>query len=95
VLRSGAGGVAPESPTVGKTTHDGPSNMNAFMGWGGLSAGISSSGEIAVLRYPSPSYYDKTGYLTLMRTLPRMGALPNMGSFFGMSREGEDGVYAP
>jgi len=63
----------------------GPSNMNAFIGCGALSAGISSRGEITVLKYPNPSYFDQMAYLTRMRTLPRMGALANMGMFLGVT----------
>lgn len=87
-------GISPYDPAVDWSEHIfGPSNMNAFLGCGGLSAGISSAGEITVLRYPSPSFCDQMGYLTLMRTLPRMGALPNMGSFFGASWVGKDGTH--
>ena len=76
----------PESPF-------GATNINAAVGNGGLSAGISRYGTITVLRWPSPSYYDQLNYktathgLTLTssaRTLPHFGAADNMGSFAGL-----------
>lgn len=92
VLPSPAGAVSPYDPAVDWAEHlFGPANMNAFIGCGGLSVGISARGEITVLKYPSPSFHDQMSYFTVMRTLPRMGALPNMGSFLGLVHEGPGG----
>ena len=83
---SGALGLSPYDPAIDWSEFlFGPTNMNAFVGCGGLSAGISASGEITVLKYPTPGYFDQMNYLTLSRTLPRMGALPNMGCFIGLA----------
>ena len=76
----------PESPF-------GATNINAAVGNGGLSAGISQHGTITVLRWPSPSYYDQLNYKTATqgitpgssaRTLPHFGAYDNAGSFAGL-----------
>lgn len=68
----------------------GPTNINAALGNGGLSAAFSGRGEITVLRWPSPSYYDQLSYMTRplaleARKMPRMGADENMGIFAGLA----------
>lgn len=67
----------------------GPTNINAAVGNGGLSAALSGRGEVTVLRWPSPSYHDQLNYRTAIltpgaRDLPRMGAEENMGVFAGL-----------
>ncbi|MGC8756093.1 MAG: hypothetical protein ACP5QW_06195 [bacterium] len=71
----------------------GATNINAEVGNGGLSVGISAHGTITVLRWPSPSYFDQLNYKTAThgltitssaRTLPHFGAADNMGSFAGL-----------
>ncbi len=85
MIPSVASAWSPYDPTIDWAEHIfGPANMNGFVGCGGLSAGISGQGELTVLNYPFPSFCDQMGYLTLSRTLPRMGAQANMGSFFGL-----------
>src|SRR5262245_46116359 len=66
----------------------GASNIQATTGNGGLTVGVSRDGDITVLSWPSPSYYDQIHYLSGngkgARELPRMGALPGMGAFAGL-----------
>jgi hypothetical protein len=42
----------------------GPTPTHAVIGNGGLSAGLSRYGELVVLKWPSPSYYDHLTYRT-------------------------------
>ena len=68
----------------------GPTNINAALGNSGLSVAFSRRGEITVLRWPSPSYYDQLSYMTRpltpgARKMPRMGAEENMGIFAGLA----------
>jgi len=73
----------------------GATNINAAVGNGGLTAAFSARGELTVLRWPNPSFYDHLAYLTSnapdARSLPYFGALPTMGAFFGLVIE-HDGV---
>ena len=64
----------------------GPTNINGVLGNGRLTAGISLWGEITVLHWPSPSYYDHIQYTTvngfpLMNTHVRM--TPDVGGSYG------------
>jgi hypothetical protein len=72
----------------------GPTNINATTANGSLAVGISERGEITVLRWPSPSFFDHIKYRTAMfneeaRLLPYFGADPNMGAFAGIYIETE------
>jgi hypothetical protein len=66
----------------------GATNMNAVTGTGGLTAGFSACGELVLLRFPNPSYFDQLRYLTMngpdAREQPRFGALEGMGAFAGI-----------
>jgi GH15 family glucan-1,4-alpha-glucosidase len=71
----------------------GATNINAFTGNGGLTAGFSENGEITVLRWPSPGFYDHLNYFTPIipvdagyhaYDLTYMGAKPNTGIFSGI-----------
>ncbi len=66
----------------------GASNVEAMTGNGGLSVGLSALGEVTVLRWPSPSYYDQLNYQTSddedAREQPRYGALENEGLLAGL-----------
>ncbi|MCD6570445.1 MAG: hypothetical protein J7L53_07055 [Deltaproteobacteria bacterium] len=77
----------------GDTMEDlfGPGNVNAITGNSAMAAGFSQKGELTLLRWPSPSYYDQVSYLTPFltnacetRKLLYHGALENMGSFAGI-----------
>ncbi len=71
----------------------GATNINAAVGNGGLTVGLSREGEITLLRWPSPSYYDQINYRTAIvgvnegyhaRDLQHMGARADMGAFAGV-----------
>lgn len=76
----------------------GPGNVTGISGNGFLSAGFGYAGELTLLRWPNPSYFDQVCYLTPFltnscetRKLPRNGAMENMGSFAGLYLEHGDG----
>jgi MYXO-CTERM domain-containing protein len=66
----------------------GASNTNAVAGHGALTAGISADGDLTVLSWPSPSYYDQLAYIASndldVRSEPHLGALDGMGSYIGL-----------
>ena len=62
----------------------GPTDINGLTGNSSLAAAFSARGNLTVLRWPSPGYYDQMSFLTISRDLPRLGALPNAGSFAGI-----------
>jgi MYXO-CTERM domain-containing protein len=66
----------------------GATDINAAIGNGGATAGFSAQGEITVLRWPSPSYYQhvdfKTSTSSTARQTPHFGARDNQGSFAGV-----------
>ena len=72
----------------------GPTNINGVSGNGRLAAAFSRDGELTVLRWPSPSYFDHVSYLTRDYYAPRMGAAPNDGSSAAIawSADGVSGV---
>lgn len=65
----------------------GATNINGISGNGGLTVGISKEGDLTLLKYPSPSYYDqlnyKTGNQENAREMRFFGAEENMGAFSG------------
>jgi hypothetical protein len=66
----------------------GATNVQAVAGAGGLTIGVSRDGDLTVLTWPSPSYYDQLSYVTSngedARALPRFGASEGMGAFAGL-----------
>ena len=66
----------------------GATNVNAQAGNGGLTAGFAETGELTVLGWPSPSYYDQLDYQTSSdedaREQPYFGADPAEGVFAGI-----------
>lgn len=66
----------------------GATNINAATGAGKTTAAFSERGELTVLRWPNPSYYDHICYLSSnaedARELTNLGALPSMGAFMGI-----------
>jgi hypothetical protein len=66
----------------------GATNINAVVGHGGLTAGISRDGDVTVLSWPSPSYNDQLAYRSShaldARSQPRFGALEGAGLFLGL-----------
>ncbi len=73
----------------------GASNVNGQVGNGGLTAGFASTGELTVLGWPSPSYYDQVHYQTSTdddaREQPYFGAAANEGLFAGLYVETAEG----
>ncbi len=73
----------------------GATNIETTVGNGGLTAGVSKDGDLTMLSWPSPSYYDQMHYMTTndpdAREQPRFGALEGMGSFAGLAftRQGQ------
>jgi len=66
----------------------GATNMVATAGNGSLTAGISKDGDLTMLSWPSPSYYDQLHYVTSnaadARQQPRYGAPERAGAFAGL-----------
>lgn len=66
----------------------GATRINAALGHGGLTAAFSWWGELTVLRWPNPSYYEHLNYTTAggkdARKKPYFGAQANEGSFPGV-----------
>lgn len=66
----------------------GATNITATAGNGRLTAGISPDGDLTVLSWPSPSYWDQLHYITTnaqdARERPRLGAPESAGAFAGV-----------
>jgi len=66
----------------------GATDINAAIGNGGATAAFSSQGELTVLRWPSPSYYQHVDFKSSnaldARAQPHFGAADNQGSFAGV-----------
>lgn len=66
----------------------GATNIHAVTGHGRMSVGVSSTGDLTVLTWPSPSYSDQLAYVTSnafdARQQPRFGAVEQAGSFLGL-----------
>jgi len=94
-----AAAVAALAPTFASADWDfqerlfGATNVNAQAGNGGLTAGFAATGELTVLGWPSPSYYDQLDYQTSSdedaREQPYYGADPAEGVFAGIWYETE------
>ena len=69
----------------------GTTNSETTVGNGGLTAGVSKDGDLTMISWPSPSYFDHMHYMTTnapeARTLPRFGALERMGAFAALAFE--------
>jgi hypothetical protein len=72
----------------------GATNIHAVTGHGRMSAGVSSTGDLTVLTWPSPSYSDQLAYVTSnafdARELPRFGAVEEAGLFLGLYVQSAD-----
>lgn len=66
----------------------GATNINGISGNGSLTVGVSREGDLTLLKYPSPSYFDQLNYKTSSlenaRELQFFGAEENMGAFSGL-----------
>ncbi|HDH97081.1 MAG TPA: hypothetical protein ENF73_05080 [Proteobacteria bacterium] len=73
----------------------GATNVCGLVGNGGMVAAFSCRGEMTVLRWPSPTYYDQLLYISSnaadARRRPRFGALEQMGAFWGLKLMLTDG----
>jgi GH15 family glucan-1,4-alpha-glucosidase len=76
----------------------GATNIEATLGNTGLTAGVSQDGDLTMISWPSPSYFDHMHYLTTnapdARQRPRFGATEGMGAFAGLAyvNQGESTV---
>jgi hypothetical protein len=97
---SAACGPLPVAPDVVEPIERlfGATNVNAAVGDGGLTAGISGCGELTVLKWPGPGSYDQLHYLSSnaadARLVPHLGALPTAGAFAGISYRERTGRWA-
>ena len=71
-------------PSADSEDAAGPTAIDSSLGNGGLTAGLTPEGTIAVLSWPNPSYFNQMNYLTLSRGDPNLGAAKNMGAFAGL-----------
>jgi glycosyl hydrolase family 15 len=66
----------------------GATNVNAVVGHGGLTAGISVDGDLTMISWPGPTFADQILYLSSndldARSEPHFGALDGMGSYVGL-----------
>jgi hypothetical protein len=66
----------------------GATNVNAVVGHGGLTAGISIDGDLTMISWPGPSFANQILYLSSndldARSEPHFGALDGMGSYVGL-----------
>ncbi len=66
----------------------GATNIYGIAGEGGLTAAFSKEGELTVLRWPNPSFYELLNYITSnfsdAREMPHLGASSYMGGFGGV-----------
>jgi hypothetical protein len=66
----------------------GATDINGALGNGGATAGFSAQGELTLLRWPSPSYFQHVNFRSSpavdARQQPHFGARDNMGSFAGV-----------
>jgi hypothetical protein len=73
----------------------GATNIETTVGNGGVTAGVSRDGDLTMISWPSPSYFDHLHYVTTnapdARLRPRFGATEDMGAFAGIAfvRDGE------
>lgn len=83
--------LGPSGPELGDSELVGPTPIQSSLGTGGLTAGLTPDGTIAVLSWPNPSYFNQMQYLTLSRGYPRGGAAANQGAFAGLEVALPDG----
>jgi hypothetical protein len=76
--------LGPNGPGLGNSELAGPTAIDSSLGNGGLTAGLTPEGTVAVLSWPNPSYFNQMDYLTLSRGDPNLGAAKNMGAFAGL-----------
>jgi hypothetical protein len=74
----------------------GATNTNAALGSGALTAAFSKCGELTVLKWPGPSYWNQINYLASnapdARIEPHLGALDGNGAFPGLAYRTRSGT---
>jgi len=87
--------ILPDGPNVFDLQY-GATNVNAALGSGALTAAYSKCGELTVLKWPGPSYYNQLEYLSSnapdARILPHLGALDDHGAFPGIFYRTDSGT---
>jgi glucoamylase len=77
--------LGPAGPEFDDEELVGPTPIASSLGNGGLSAGFTPTGTVAVLSWPNPSYFNQMDYLTRSRGFDsRLGAAENQGAFAGI-----------
>jgi hypothetical protein len=80
--------VPPDAPNAVELQL-GATNVNAALGNGHLTAAFSRCGELTVLKWPGPSFYDQLAYFTSnapdARQQAHLGALDDAGVFPGLA----------
>jgi hypothetical protein len=80
--------VLPDGPNEFDLQY-GATNTNAALGSGALTAAFSRCGELTVLKWPGPSYWNQLNYLSSnaadARVTPHFGALDGNGAFPGLA----------
>ncbi len=89
VCLSGSARAGPPPDKIDLTEHIfGATNVNAVVGQGGLTAGISIDGDLTMISWPGPTFADQILYLSSndldARSEPHFGALDGMGSYIGL-----------
>lgn len=88
LLVSAAPTAALAAPIDGMEHVFGATRIHAALGHGKLTAALSKQGELTVLRWPGPSFFEHLNYKTALgadaRKKPLFGAKPNEGSFAGL-----------
>lgn len=79
-------------PTFAALIESNPATLNAALGSGKLTAGITAEGTLALLRWPGPGGLDQVAYRATDRSAPRLGAEPGMGSFGAIRWTASDGT---
>lgn len=95
LILPGLGASAASARVDGIEVAFGASNIEAIAGNGRLTVGVSRDGDVSVLSWPSPSFYDQVHALQAngigARHLPRMGLHDGMGVFSLVAVEQDDG----
>jgi hypothetical protein len=86
--------LGPSGPQLIDSELIGPTPIDSSLGSGGLTAGFTPEGTLAVFSWPGPSTVNQMQYLTTNRPQPRGGAAENQGAFAGLDYRRRDGARA-
>ncbi|TMK21568.1 MAG: hypothetical protein E6G68_03275, partial [Actinobacteria bacterium] len=84
--------IASNGPQLTNSELIGPTPIDSSLGSGGLTAGFTPEGTLAVLSWPGPSTVNQMQYLTTNRPQAREGAAENQGAFAGLDYRRPDGT---